>query len=205
MPFQQNCRLQFTKVKNRRCVLQSWRLVTLSLVTIVTLDKSRLQYGCLRERFMVYSSMASENVEKSGSPSCYTYNHQVLVLQRSTKIFNNKVDILLDKTLIMRSVIQLCNNFFLPKAANNITSVKCNDTHRKTGKDNVSLHFDEILSYLFSSLQNYKDESEAKEHQGSPENEGSNSGLVIFTWLTDENSGILLPYNRSVVSTIMRK
>ena len=74
MPFQQNCRLQFTKVKNRRCVLQSWRLVTLSLVTIVTLDKSRLQYGCLCERFMVYSFMTSKKVEKVGSPSYYTYN-----------------------------------------------------------------------------------------------------------------------------------
>ena len=163
MPFQQNCRLQFTKVKNRRCVLQSWRLVTLSLVTIVTLDKSRLHYRCLCKRFMVYSSMTSKKVEKSGSPSCYTYNHQVLVLQRSTKIFNNKVDILLDKTLIIRSVIQLCNDFLLPKAVNNIMSVKCNDTHRKTGKDNLTLHFDEILLYIISSLQNYKDS--LKEHK----------------------------------------
>ena len=48
-------------------------------------------------------------------------------------------------------------------------------------------------------------ENETKEHQGSPENQDSNSGLIIFTWLTDENSGILLPYNRSVVSTILRK
>ena len=73
------------------------------------------------------------------------YNRQILVLQTSTKIFDYKIDELLQKTLTTRSVIQLSNGSF---SCQSINSRKYNETDKKSNIRNPNQQFDETLSYL---------------------------------------------------------